>query len=264
MVWTICYTADTMESEPRRQIRPMPSRFTRAEMRVGYQAQFDAVQKAEDRDAARAELMATTRATAARFFKGRESLVAPVLEEMDALLAAGDERFAEVISDRLGAIFEELYRDPAVAEEFHAQIRTAEQEERARIIEWARGIPLSPRKVLYGMLDTDDDETFRIHIAVAKTLEPVELAREFQGGMRELARQAEKNPTLTRIQKIVGTSWIVGESPSLAERMGFHLAERDLTDEEKAAHFSGEKRRVRESWMTRDELIEKFGEKKSS
>lgn len=222
------------------------------------------IEKSPDPVAKREEIMADTRAMVARDFRGMETEVGPVLDEMDAMFSSGDEDAAKAVAEKMVHLFERMYQNPDLAERFHQRLRDGEQEDRERTVAFKKGIALSPKSMLYGMSDVDDETTFRIHVATAETLVPSEVSREFLGGMRELARLAQKEGSpISKMERVVGTSWIVGEHPEVVERMGFHLAERDLTDEEKMKYFAGEKRKVRESWMSREELIEKYGEKKS-
>lgn len=76
--------------------------------------------------------------------------------------------------------------------------------------------------------------------------------------MRELARLLQEDPAFVNVKEVVGTSWLVGEHPDIARRMGFHVDEEPLSPDA-AAHFGGETRRVQKSWMSRDELIAKYG-----
>jgi len=239
----------------------MPEQYSRAMLLAGFTREFETIRTAADPASERAAFMKRTRATAARFFDGREATVASILDEMDAMLAVGDERFPETIAEKLGRVFEEIYRDPETAEKFHAHMRDVERGERDRIVAAAEGTSLSPLGMLYGKPDQDSD-TFRLHIALAKTLEPTEMLRDFQNGMKELARLLEDDPELSRVKEVVGTSWIVGEKSKLAKLIGFHVADEPLSPEE-ARHFGGETRRVQKAWLTRDEVIAKFGETKS-
>lgn len=247
-----------MDTEHRRQPRPMPDRFKRPTLLAGFQREFANIRTSADPAKAREEWMERTRATAARFFKGREELVAPILSRMDEMLRADDDAFPEVIAEKLGEAFENIYRDSETAEQFHEHLRKEEREERARIVEAAQGIPLSPEQMLYGKFDESDDTTFRIHVAVAFTLEVGEKLVDFRNGMRELARRLREDPAFANVREVVGTSWLVGEHPDVARRMGFHVDEEPLSPEA-IAHFGGETRRVQKSWMTREELIEKYG-----
>ncbi len=239
----------------------MPEQYSCAMLLAGFAREFETIRTATNPAFERAAFMERTRATAARFFEGREATVAPILDEMDAMLAAGDERFPETIAEKLGRVFEEIYRDPETAEKFHGHMRAVEREERDRIVAAAEGMSLSPQGMLYGKPDQDSD-TFRLHVALAKTLEPTEMLRDFQAGMKELARRLASDPQFSRVQEIVGTSWIVGEKSKLAKLMGFHVADEPLSPEE-ARHFGGETRRVQKAWLTRDEVIAKYGETKS-
>lgn len=239
----------------------MPERFTRPAMLAGFAREFVNIRSAADPDAEREAFMERTRATAARFFEGREELVASVLEEMDAMLRALDDRFPDVIATKLSKAFEDLYRDPETAQRFHEHLRKVEREEREKIILANKGIVLSPQRMLYGMLDEDSDRVFRIHVAVAFTLEPAEKMVDFRKGMRELARIIQEDPAFANVEEIVGTSWLVGEHPSIAKRMGFHV-DKDPLPPESAARFGGETRKVQRSWMSRDELIAQYGEKR--
>lgn len=239
----------------------MPEQYSRQNLLAGFAREFETIRTAVDPSVERAAFMARTRVNAARFFEGKEAIVAPILAEMDAMLAAGDERFAETISAKLGGVFEEIYRDPEMAEKFHAHMREVERGERDQIVAAAEGTSLSPQGMLYGKPDQDSD-TFRLHVALAKTLEPTEMLRDFQAGMKELARRLANDPEFARVKEIVGTSWIVGEKSKLAKLMGFHVADEPLPPDE-ARRFGGETRRVQKAWMSRDELIEKYGEKKS-
>lgn len=236
----------------------MPERFTRPVLLAGLQRDFEAIRSSSDPSAERAAFLERTKATAARFFRGHEELVAPVLEEMDRRLSTFDASFPIAVSEKLGAAFDGLYRDPEAAERFEEHLRAVEREERERIVESAKGVALSPERMLYGMLDKDDDTVFRIHVAVSQTLPPGQLLGEFRSGMRELARRLKDDPDFANVKEIIGTSWIVGEHPRLARLMGFHVAEEPLTPEE-AAHHGGETRTVRKAWMTREELLSTFG-----
>lgn len=240
----------------------MPDRFKRPTLLDGFRREFANMRSSADPAKALEEWMGRTRATAARFFRGHEELVAPVLERMDEMLRANDDSFPEVIAEKLGEAFESIYRDPEMAEQFHQHLRTEEREERERIVEAAHGTPLSPERMLYGKLDEDDATVFRIHVAVAFTLEVGEKLVDFRKGMRELARRLEEDPAFANVKEIVGTSWLVGEHPDVAKRMGFHVDVEPLPPEA-AAHFGGETRKVQKSWMSRDELIAKYGEKRT-
>lgn len=170
-----------MDTERRRPQRPMPDRFKRPALLEGFRREFRNIQTSADPTKAREEWMGRTRETAARFFKGHEDLVAPVLARMDELLRADDASFPEVIADMLGEAFEKIYRDPDAAERFAEQLRKDERVEREHIVEATRGVPLSPERMLYGKFDDDDDSTFRIHVAVAFTLEVGESSSTFAG-----------------------------------------------------------------------------------
>lgn len=207
--------------------------------------------------------MSDTRAMVARDFQGMEKEVGPVLDEMDAMFSSGDEEAAKAVAEKMSRLFERMYQNPDLAERFHQRLRDGEQEDRERTVASKNAIALSPKSMLYGQVDKDDDTILRVHVATAETLEPFEVRDEFNAGMRKLARLASDPSALLGMKRVVGTSWIVGEHPAVVARMGFTLAESDLSDEEKAKYFPGEKRKVRESWMTREELIKRYGETKS-
>ncbi|PJE76980.1 hypothetical protein COV05_02200 [Candidatus Uhrbacteria bacterium CG10_big_fil_rev_8_21_14_0_10_48_16] len=251
-----------MEHE-RRRIRPMPERFTKPAIAEGFQRAFDQIMTSDDPESAREEFMLRTRDSAKRFFRERQEHIAPILEQMDEMLRHKDERFSEELSEKLSALFEAMYRDPETAERFHEHLRQQEREDRERIVEHAKGVSLSPEGMLYGLLDAPDNTTFRIHVATALTLDFKEILVDFRQGMRELARLIQHDPAYKDVQKIAGTSWIVGEHPRVAERMGFHVDPDPLPPED-MVHFGGETRRVQNSWMTRDELIEKYGASETS
>lgn len=236
----------------------MPERFTYPKLFDGFNREFSRIRSASDPAKARAEWMGRTRATAANLFRGHEDRVAPFLEKMDELLTKDDDSFPTVVATMLAKAFADIYEDPEIAERFHEHLRAEEREERKRIVEATKGVPLSPEQMLYGKFDEDDDTTFRIHVAVAFTLEVGEKLIDFRKGMRELARLVQEDPSFANVKEVVGTSWLVGEHPSVAKRMGFHVDEAPLPPES-AAHFGGETRRVQKSWMTRDELIAKYG-----
>ncbi len=236
----------------------MPERFTHPKLLEGFQREFENMRSAADPAKAREEWLGRTRVTAASFFRGHEDMVAPVLEKMAALLRKDDESFPDVAATMLAKAFQDIYDDPEMAERFHEHLRKEEREERKHIVEATKGVPLSPEQMLYGKFEEDDDTTFRIHVAVAFTLEVGEKLVDFRRGMRELARLVQEDPSFANVKEIVGTSWLVGEHPSVAKRMGFHVDEAPLPPES-AAHFGGETRRVQKSWMTRDELIAKYG-----
>lgn len=254
-----CYhVGSMMDSESRFRARPIPERFTRPVLLAGFQRELVNIRSAADPDKAREEWMSRTRAKADDIFLGHEDLVSPVLERMDAMLRADDDAFSQTSADLLAGVFEELYRDPEAAERFHAHLREEERKDREHIVREADGTPLSPERMLYGKLDDDDGGTFRLHVAVAFTLEPGEQIVDFRKGMRELARLLQEDPAFQNVKMIVGTSWLVGEHPRLAKQLGFTVADGPLPSES-AAHFGGETRKVQQSWMTREELIAKYG-----
>lgn len=236
----------------------MPDRFKRPALLAGFEREFAQIRTADDPAKAREEWMGRIRRTAGIFFQGREDLVAPVIERMEAMLRANDDALPRVAADMLGDVFEKLYGDPETAERFHEHMRAVEREEREQIVQGS--IPLSPERMLYGKFDEGDDTVFRIHVAVAFTLEVGEKLVDFRKGMRELARRLQEDPAFANVKEIVATSWLVGEHPNVAQRMGFHVEEESLSPED-ARFFSatGDTRKVLKSWMTRDELIAKYG-----
>ncbi len=149
-------------------------------------------------------------------------------------------------------LFERLYQSP----ESIARLRANEREERELMVSAGHSVSLSPESMLFGNRDSG---IFRLHVAAARTLAPSELLRDFHLGMRELARRFQEDPDFADMTEVVGTSWLVGEHPDVARRMGFHVDEDPLPPDEVAAHFGGETRRVQRSWMTRDELMAKYG-----
>lgn len=252
-----------MEGEPRRDRRPIPKRFTRSEILAGMESTLATYQAAKNKETARRELVDRMRETATRYFSGME--VAPemesVVDDMDRMLRDEDPAFCERMAGRIASVFERIYADEDRGNEFDDKLRGLEREDRHLIVEKAEGVPLSPEWMLYGNIG--DDDVFRLHVAVGFTLSATEKMRDLQAGMRELARRVAHDPTFENVRQIEGTSWIVGEHPELIARLGFHVAERDLTDEEKKEHFAGEKRNVRKSWMSRDELIAQYGKKQT-
>ncbi len=222
---------------------------------------FATYQAAGNKETARRELVDRMRETSTRYFSGTEeaSEMESVVDDMDRMLRDDDVAFCERMADRLAEVFERMYEEGDRGTEFDDRLRGLEREDRHRIVEKANGVPLSPEWMLYGNLG--DDAVFRLHVAAGFTLGATEKMRDLRAGMRELARRVARDPAFEHVRRIEGTSWIVGEHPEFIAKLGFHVAERDLTDEEKSDHFAGEKRKVRSSWMSRDELLAQYGEK---
>lgn len=252
------YDERTMDSEPRRGVRPMPERFTRKKLQEGFELKALEIQRAANRETAVTEFIKQSREKAASMFPEQQERVMAMVDEMETRLRSEDAEFAQKSSEQLGSIFEEIYRDPDKAERFHQHLRTEERADRHRIVEAAKGIPLSPEHMVYGLFDPDSNETFRLHVAMAFTLEPAEKLIDFRKGLRELARHVKEDPAFANTKEIVGTSWLVGEHPRVAEQFGFHVATEPLPPED-APRFAGENRKVQRCWMTREELLAKWG-----
>jgi hypothetical protein len=252
------YHERTMDSEPQRDVRPMPERFTRKKLLEGFELKALQIQQAENPETAMVEFIAQSREKAASMFPEQQNEAIAVVDEMETLLRSGDETFAEKASDGLGKIFEHIYEDPVRAERFHQHLRDNERADRHRIVEAAKGTPLSPEQMVYGLFDPDSDERFRLHIAMAFTLEPAEKLVDFRKGMRELARRVKEDPAFANTKEIIGTSWLVGEHPRVAEQFGFHVATEPLSPED-APRFANETRKVSRCWMSREELLAKWG-----
>lgn len=241
----------------------MPERFTRPAILAGLRREFDRIRASDNPKKAREEWLGDTRAKMASLFRGREELAAPVMERIEGLLRENNDAFPQIASDMLGSVFEAMYANPEAAERFYEHLRAEEREGRERTVETANAISLSPEHMLYGKLDEDDDTTFRIHVGTAFTLEPNEKLVDFRKGMRELARRLREDPSLANVKEIVGTSWLVGEHPNVARRMGFRVDEEPLPPEA-GAHYGGDTRKIQRSWMTREELIAKYGTNQAS
>lgn len=244
-----------MEKE-RARARPIPERFSRPALLAGFEREFVNIRSANDPQKARDEWLKNMRKKTESIFQDSK-LVAPALENLENLLVADDDTFPQIAADTFSRLFQVIYNDPHKAERFHEHLREEERLERKHIVEAAKGIVLSPEQMLYGMFDADDASTFRIHIAGAKTLEPVEKLVDFRKGMRELARRLKDDPEFLNVKTIVGTSWIVGEHPNVARGLGFTLDEEPLS-KENALHFGGETRRVQRAWMTSEAVISKY------
>ncbi len=247
-----------MDSEPRRGVRPLPERFTRKKLREGFEMKALEIQRATNRETAVAEFIKQSREKAADMFLEQQEQAMVIVDEMEARLRSEDAEFAQKSSEQLGNLFEEIYSDPDKAERFHQHLRADERADRHHIVEAAKGTPLSPEHMVYGLFDPDSDETFRLHVAVAFTLEPAEKLVDFRKGLRELARRVKEDPAFANTKEIIGTSWLVGEHPRVAEQFGFHVATEPLPPED-APRFAGEDRKVQRCWMTREELLDKWG-----
>jgi hypothetical protein len=102
------------------------------------------------------------------------------------------------------------------------------------------------------------DAIAHIHLAPAETM-GLNLLAQIRLGLRELAKRLENDQKLNDIQNIVATSWIVAAHPEILTRFGFNVLGQ-ISEEEKAAHFSYETRPIARAIMTREAYLEKWSQ----
>ncbi len=94
-----------------------------------------------------------------------------------------------------------------------------------------------------------------MHVAPAETLSNEEVVILFFEGMKKLAGETKKDG---RIKHIKATSTLIVARPKAFRYAGFTL-EGPITDEERTAHFADETRPVAWASMSRETLLEKYG-----
>lgn len=104
-----------------------------------------------------------------------------------------------------------------------------------------------------------NDRSFHLHVGASRTLSPAELIADVRRGMGELAGRLRNDPAFANVDTVVGTSWIIGANPKLAELMGFTVEDEPVSAEFAAAHFGGETRVVKRATILREALIAKYG-----
>ena len=254
----IWYTFGHMDqlSNPENSRARVPKGFTRPAIEAEMQKAFDAVRAAGNPATARAELLDKAKNRLGRLFDGSEGSFEPVYAKIESLLNADDPRFASEVSGDIAALFEKIYEDP----EKVARLRANEKEERLLGIEYGRSTSLSPESVLYGNVNGRE---FHLHVGASRTMSPTELIVDVRRGMRDLADRLQNDPAFASVDTVVGTSWIIGANPKLAELMGFAVEDQPVSAEFAATHFGGETRVVKRATISREALIAKYGETKS-
>lgn len=109
-----------------------------------------------------------------------------------------------------------------------------------------------------------ENNTAHIHLAPASELikeRGVEnFKQEIIKGLIELAKVLKLKENIKEIWAI---SWIVAKTPLAFKRLGFTVVG-EISEEEKGENFLGEKRPVAEAFMTREELLTKYGTKQDA
>ena len=104
-----------------------------------------------------------------------------------------------------------------------------------------------------------ENEMAHIHLATAKELIKERGIVNFKGeiinGLKKLAEIVKSDE---KIKEIWAASWIVAKNPLILERLGFAVVG-EISEEEKREHFSDEKRPVAKAFMTREDLLAKYG-----
>jgi hypothetical protein len=113
--------------------------------------------------------------------------------------------------------------------------------------------------------DSSKEEINEISIHLPPSMELIEekgmenFRNEIEKGLKKLTEIVNNNPDITIIK---ATSWIVARTPRIVEDLGFTI-EGDLSEEEKkkSSEFKNEKRTVGKAFMTREDLLNKYGGK---
>lgn len=80
---------------------------------------------------------------------------------------------------------------------------------------------------------------------------------KFKEGLQDLARLVDENK---EIEIIEATSWIVAKHPKLLEKLGF-IVDGEVSEEIRREHFSGDKGKISQAHMLRNDFLEKYLEK---
>ena len=104
-----------------------------------------------------------------------------------------------------------------------------------------------------------DDNDAHIHIAPAKEL----LKETGQAGFIQLIsdgllKLTEVVKVHNEIKKITASSWFVAKYPRIMEKLGFKIVG-PISDEKRNEYFGDDTGDIQEAQMTRDELLDKYG-----
>ncbi len=104
----------------------------------------------------------------------------------------------------------------------------------------------------------EEDETL-IHLLPATEFIKKEgignFKKEIINGLIKLAELIKSYPNIKRVYAI---SWIVAKNPLLLEKLGFIIVG-DISEEERKEHFLEENRPIAKAFMTREDLLAKYG-----
>lgn len=151
--------------------------------------------------------------------------------------------------------------EPLVVSKF-TQPGIFEKTQREFIIESGGSIKLS--EILYTSLSEMNNQGLAIHLAPAAELIKEKgignFKKEIENGLIKLAEIVEEDPKIERIDAV---SWIVAKNPSLLKRLGFTIVG-EIPQEMKKKNFNDEARPVAAAFMSRDELLARYGKKEHS
>jgi hypothetical protein len=109
-----------------------------------------------------------------------------------------------------------------------------------------RGYKEINRLVTYE-IDPVDPQNFRIHIPTTFSSNPKELVRLFKDALSKIADLLRSEESLHDIQKVSGSSWIIFKNPTLLEKFGFTIIQRN------------EEKGVATAEISKDDIIRLYG-----
>jgi len=93
-----------------------------------------------------------------------------------------------------------------------------------------------------------------IHIHMLPEEKVENLAIKFKAGLQKLAEILNENQNIETIQ---ATSWIIAKHPKFIERFGF-VIDSEINEEIRREHFSGDKSKISQAHMLRNDFLEKY------
>ncbi len=103
---------------------------------------------------------------------------------------------------------------------------------------------------------TYKDELY-LHVFPVSTLSDGEKLKLLRNGFKQLATQLKTSESLKEIKTVIGTSWIVAQSPGLMQKLGF-TNDGEISKEEYEKFFAYETRKVSKAHIDKNKFLELY------